>query len=626
MIARGLLPACPSAAERLVFTLVSTGWLPDIPGIDSLSPVAWFALPAAVIAIAAILAARLDLARVLVVALAGAVTISPWLPVILAPLPIALRSWPRRRQWLTAAPLALAIALGAYLLSPSCEVSPTPETADLLTKLALLGRVLGVVGASGLVLALLQLLYGPAHRFDFALLVVAIVSVAIASIVNTATNAIVLAPAATALGCLAIAGALRVFAWQTTWSARAGVAALVAVAVLTIVPRGSAGDAASGSSRPTTASLWSRLDHLPVPAAVVDDGTTNDVAVSVWRAARRASGRTLQIANNRIAVGAALSSRAVYAWPATARALGDRGFVTAQAAGDDEETQAPMGRIVNAEPCVNIAARWAEVAAVLDRGQVSVLFTGPVPSASAIIYLPDAAPRHAAPLGWPRDALPGFERLVFERSAADAWRTLESIAARDGMDLTMLGDAPVVTRVRVERRTVEPDALPVELDLPAGARAWVSLMERDGAHDHATLCRRSVGLTLAGYEGGPSAHDLDLTSSIVVGQGWHLFETVGDARYRWTALPDADLRFIVHQPGQLSVRLDAEPAAGLRVSLNGVPATCDQAQPPCDWILPVAAMREGMNILTLHSTPVPAPPPDPRRLGLMVRSVRIFRP
>ena len=71
---------------------------------------------------------------------------------------------------------------------------------------------------------------------------------------------------------------------------------------------------------------------------------------------------------------------------------------------------------------------------------------------------------------------------------------------------------------------------------------------------------------------------------------------------------------------------NALTTADLRVSLNGTAARCRDGSPPCEWSLPVEAMRTGLNVITLHSQTVPAPAPETRQLGLMVRRLALVRP
>ena len=147
-----------------------------------------------------------------------------------------------------------------------------------------------------------------------------------------------------------------------------------------------------------------------------------------------------------------------------------------------------------------------------------------------------------------------------------------------------------------------------------------------------SICRSSVGQPITGYAGAPAALPIDVALPHAFGSGWHGPEGAADDRFRWTAAADADVLFAAQRPQPLSLRLDAEPGTGdwetvaLRVSLNGTPARCREGAPPCEWSLPVEAMRTGLNVITLHSQTVPAPAPETRQLGLMVRRLELVRP
>jgi hypothetical protein len=135
---------------------------------------------------------------------------------------------------------------------------------------------------------------------------------------------------------------------------------------------------------------------------------------------------------------------------------------------------------------------------------------------------------------------------------------------------------------------------------------------------------------VAGYDGAPERVELDLSAPPVVGTGWHAFESHGTDGFRWTAEPDAELFFVAYAPQPLTLHVDAEPGSGdwttadMRVTLNGAGAQCTAASMPCDWALPVEALRRGLNVVTLHATPVAAPAPDPRRLGLHVSGASLL--
>jgi hypothetical protein len=177
-----------------------------------------------------------------------------------------------------------------------------------------------------------------------------------------------------------------------------------------------------------------------------------------------------------------------------------------------------------------------------------------------------------------------------------------------------------------------PDTLAVTLG-GVVTSAWTRLYSEGEARPdrQPLLCRSSVGQPITAYPGAPAELALDLMSPHATGGGWHASEQSGDLRFRWTE-GAADVLFVADRPQPLLLRLDAQPGTGdwstarLQVTLNGADARCRSGTPPCDWLLPAEAMRSGLNVITLHSATVAAPAPDPRRLGLSVRSATLERP
>jgi hypothetical protein len=249
-----------------------------------------------------------------------------------------------------------------------------------------------------------------------------------------------------------------------------------------------------------------------------------------------------------------------------------------------------------------------------------------------LLYLASTRRTDPRPIDWPPEATHGLSARVFDRQSVDDAPALADALQRDDMRHS-LGEARFVTRLRMDRLSSAPETLGVQLGSVvsiAWARRYVG---GEGRPDRQpTFCRSSVGLAVAAYSGAPAVVPMDVFSPFTVGGGWHGPEGDGDARFRWTAETDADLLFVAHRPQPLVLQLDAQPgapdwsAADLRVALNGTDAVCRTGVPPCDWVLPVEAMRTGLNVISLHSTTMPAPPPEVRQLGLMVRGATLRRP
>jgi hypothetical protein len=212
-------------------------------------------------------------------------------------------------------------------------------------------------------------------------------------------------------------------------------------------------------------------------------------------------------------------------------------------------------------------------------------------------------------------------------------RDVGEFLTRDALAADALRASRHVTRLKFDRRGAAPETLGIRLGgiaATAWARHYVS--HTADRRRQPQLCRNSAGLGVAAYAGGPPSLALDLSLRHTVSGGWHAPERNGEDTFRWTAGREANLLFVAHVPQPLILRLDALPATGdwasadVHVVLNGVSAACRAGAPPCDWMLPADAMRPGLNVITLRSETVPAPAPDPRRLGLLVRAAELLKP
>jgi hypothetical protein len=113
------------------------------------------------------------------------------------------------------------------------------------------------------------------------------------------------------------------------------------------------------------------------------------------------------------------------------------------------------------------------------------------------------------------------------------------------------------------------------------------------------------------------------------GRGWHAAETADDVTFRWTSEPRAEIRFFVGRPESYRLTLRLMPIAGsarqaLVVGANGHVLVREGSEPDV-WGVPGDALHRGMNTLTLEAPVVAAPAPDPRQLGLKVRSIVLHR-
>lgn len=639
MIAAGWVPGCPSAWHRGLYELVQRGVAADLPGIDRWPVQVWLALPIALVSIVALWAARTSRPRALVVTLALGGLAGVWVPAVLAPLLWAIRTWPSFARWQIALAIAVALASVAAVATPSClvpdaAVMPAPGAAPSI-RLALAS-----VGTAGLILVAVHLIYGTRDRFTAASAAVAALALGFSMLSTRYEPASTLAPVASTLWWFAVAGGRQVVAWQTSWSARLAAAALVILAPLLVVVQTSRAAAAARGDVFETARVWTSLEQTRQPSAVLSEQSRVDLSAFSWRAGPGTRRGTIQLPSNPDVVSSALDVYSVYAWPRTADRLSRRGFLDAPIAAA-EGTDAPvLRRVLAYRPCVALGLEWQDVTGLLEGGRFTGVFPIVAPLRGALVYVGAAAPLDPRPLDWPGEG--GFEVRLFDRDVEAGRQALADAATRDVADLGRLGELRFVARVRFDRRRGAPDTLSASLGATVSVAHAKLYSPREEPDNRVQICRHSGGLLVAGYEEAPRELQFDLNSPFGVGAGWHPIEPSGDGSFRRTAAPESALLFIVHQPEPLSVRLEAESplpvgdpdaAAALgtpvgnpvRVSLNGVPTTCEGPQPTCDWRLPMSAMREGLNVLTIHTRPGPAQSPGAPTVGTLVRSVTLRR-
>lgn len=627
MIAAALAPGCPSAWQRGIFALVGAGVLGDVPLADRWPSPMWFGLPAILFAAAALAAARLNRPRLLIVLLGLSGSVSLWLPLILSPLLLAIRRWPSTGTWRASVGLGALLYAAAYAATPACPAMPAAVDGGVTLLTAARGALVPL-GAAGMVLVLLRIAFGARGRVEASMILAITFSVLMTWLVPAAGLAILLAPAVAALWWLALAGGGMVVRWQASPLARAGAAALVLVAPVVIAPslyRARAAQDADAPVRADAAEVWASLARTTA-AGVVSDGDRLTVLTSVWRGSPADHGPLLMLPESDRAILGTMPGRAVYAWPGSASRLADRGFLLGVAAAEDGSVgDRPLSRVLGHEPCADLTAEWTEVTAISRHAQVSAVTPVMAPLRGALVYAGSATRVEARPLDWPPDGIPGFEVQVFDGADEGDRRRLAEAAVRDGFELGRLGGARFVSRVRMDRRGSSPEVLPIWLGGGVTA-AWARLYSPgEGGTDRVALCRRSTGQVVAGYDEAPAVMPVDLLALHLFGAGWHGPERSGDGDHRWTSGPDAEVFLVLQGPEPLELRIDAESAGPLRVTLNGEEAVCAGPQPPCNWVLPIHAMTAGVNIVEIHTTPVPAPPPDPRILGAMVRSLAFAR-
>lgn len=628
MIAAGLLPACAAAWHRGVLEMVRAGWWQDLPWADRWPPVVWLAAPAALVTAVAVGAAATSRPALLIVALGLSGVVHPWLAVVLAPLALLVRAWPSPADLRMPALVGGLAWLSGVWMTPPCQSS----IGGALLAADLAGAWWPAIGLAGAVLISIDLLFNHAgRRAQMASLAVLLLSGGWL-LSGRVTDVTALLGASTAVWWWRIAaGAGHVLTWQTTVVGRLGAGALVALVPVLAVER--AGTSAQAAEVPASLEVWSVLETAGSPAAVMTAGGRTDVATIIWRSGRAEAQRALVVIPPDPEVTSRyLATTAVYAWRDTARTLAMRGMLVAPVPMRDQP-QPLLWRVLQFERCATLTPDWVDVGPATAGGQFAGLFPIVEPNRGVLVYL--ASPRALAPqaLDWPPESVQGLDARMFDRQSPTGLAAMTEALGRDGLAAPSLGNARFVTRLRLDRRGTAPETLGISLGgLTTAAWARVYIPGDARPDRQPSICRSSVGQPITAYAGAPATLAFDLSSPHIVGGGWHGPERSGEEIFRWTAEPEADLLFIAHRPQPLVLGLDAQPGTGdwvtadLQVRLNDEALACREGRPPCAWVLPPEAMRTGLNVITLHSVTVPAPAPETRRLGLLVRGVQLARP
>lgn len=627
MIAAGFLPACTAAWHRGAWMLVAQGWWSDLPGASQWPPLVWLAVPAALVTATAIVAAVNSRVRALLVVAGLSSFVSPWMIGALAPLFLLVKARP------ALADVRSALAAGALLWFAGLAVSPACREPQLtaVTLAQQSGTWWAIVGLSGAALVAMDAIFSTAARRAQS---IAILAFAVSAVFMASGRApdltMPLGVGAAILWWRVAAGGALVVRWQATRLARAG--AFLLVALVPVMAVAKSGMPIPLADEPATADAWQALETAGAPAAVMATGARVDTAVTVWRSGpSEAQQSLLMLAPDADAAAEYMATRAIYAWSGAARRLAMRGVLVAPVP-DAGHAQPLLWRVLQFERCSPLSPKWIDVGAATRGGQISGVFPVVEPGRGALLYLSSSRPLSPQAMDWPPESMQGLLVQPFDLRDAAQSAELGAALERDRLAAAALGGARFVTRLRFDRRGTAPDTMALGLGgLPTAA--WARLYSGDDSRPdrRPSLCRSSVGQPITAYAGAPAVLDFDIASPQATGGGWYGAERGNTGAFRWGS-DDADLLFIAQRPQPLVLRIDAQPgpadwaAADLRVTLNGTPATCREGTPPCDWMLPAEAMRTGLNVITLHTNAVPAPPPDPRRLGLMLRAAQLLRP
>jgi hypothetical protein len=253
-----------------------------------------------------------------------------------------------------------------------------------------------------------------------------------------------------------------------------------------------------------------------------------------------------------------------------------------------------------------VTPQWKDITALVSDGQLSGVFERGATGRHAIIYAALPADVAVNAINWPEPALPGLRMTGYNLGNAASRREYYQAALADDMPLTLIpSDSAFVVRVLLGRIEMTPGALAVAFDIVP--RKVVARLDSGNNTDRLELCPSAQDLAIVGYPDAPDVATVNLTSPAAVGRGWNPRERTGDTSFRWTTGRDSEIRFIAAGPARLALTLLINETAGghrrdaAAVLLNGTSAICETRDGGCRWLLPIEAVRTGLNIITVHA-------------------------
>jgi hypothetical protein len=627
MITAGLAPGCPAPVHRLLAVVMGGRDLEPLSWSPLATTLALVLLPA-LLAIAGIWCWRRQLRFSSAVLLLAMYAVHP--PNVLPMAALYPRTAWRPPSRFTPAAFAFLFAAAAALLvlAPDCAGAERPGV-DAIARdtFAVLGQG---VGALASLLAVFAMLTTPRRRETRLAASLIGLSLAAVFISPTFDRRMTLVPAIVGSWWLAGRSAYQLIGNPRTSADRAATLLVLAtIPVLTVAQV--AGTAAPSTGRTTWSALSSTLAAIPRPAALV----TTDAALSPWITAWRAglpdgAGALAVVSPDSTSFAHAMEARGVFALGSETERLSQTGVVW----GPVEPGHSPrFFRAVDYTPCVPLHATWSDVTPLAGMAQLTIRNSNADARTVTVVFVAQPGPFAAGRTVSLTDAGPlalrGSRLREFDLTRDDDRRQFAAMAASDGLDANgWLDAAGVISRVVIDHEPPAPALATLTLAaLPSRVAARAERSPRWPGS--LSICRAASSLPVLGYPSAPADVSLPLQASNWNGRGWHPAETEGDVRFRWTSEPRAEIRIFVGRPESYRLALGLMPIAGnvreaLVVSANGRPLVRDSREPDA-WRLPDDALHRGMNTLTLEAPVVPAPAPDPRRLGLKVRSIVLHR-
>ena len=441
-----------------------------------------------------------------------------------------------------------------------------------------------------------------------------------------------LIPAVVACWWLALGAAIRVVTQAGSRAARAGATTtLLLVPIIQVTSARASAPDVSSDPRPTALTIFAALDQTSSPATLITTDAAIAPVIAAWRARERVGHAPLDvIGTDASRLRDAVRTRSAYAFPDEAHVLAQRGFLVGPARPPSEVPDPVLWRVFDYVPCQPLRPGWQDVSALAGKGPLSAQSAPPARGFHTIVYgLVAAGSRPAVPqtwpAGWPRDAVSGPQFHEFDLTRREDREALAAVAPVDGVDPDFWRNYQgMVFRIMIQHR----DSSPLTVPLPDRVTRLIATIElRAQSRAAVELCSSTWAHAVIGYPEAPDPLRLRMQGTSWFGQGWHDPEQEGEAIYRWTSKPRADVRFFALTRIPLEIQLDLMPISGsandqVVLSLNGMHGT-RESKPTTVWRFPPEAVHEGLNTLTLDAPVVSPPPGDTRPLGLKVRSIEL---
>jgi hypothetical protein len=214
---------------------------------------------------------------------------------------------------------------------------------------------------------------------------------------------------------------------------------------------------------------------VPQATFVEEDATVDVLLRAANVGARRRAKPITVVAPTADAVGGALRSRTVYAFPWRQDDLSLRGFVVepvpaARVSSDGAHALDGVAAITGRRRCQAVEPAWADFSGAPDR--IALSADSPAARGPAVILLGGKTAGAPQPDGWSPRAVRGFGFFTFNRLTPAGTERLAAEARATGLPANHpLLDQPFVVRLNLHRTPRAPLALPVILGgaFPVGA-------------------------------------------------------------------------------------------------------------------------------------------------------------